>query len=43
MGQKMQINQTPTIVVTYKGKSQPWSFFDDYTLLKGYLDGLLKK
>jgi protein-disulfide isomerase len=43
MGQKMQINQTPTIIVTYKGKSQPWSFFDDYTLFKGYLDGLLKK
>ena len=42
-GYKAMINQTPTIIVTYKGKSQPWTYFDDYTLFKGYLDGLLKK
>jgi hypothetical protein len=37
------INQTPTIVVTYKLKEQPWSMWEDYSLFKGYLDGLLKK
>jgi len=42
-GFKMMVNQTPTIIVTYKQRSQPWTFFDDYNLLKGYLDGLLKK
>jgi protein-disulfide isomerase len=42
-GMRAQINQTPTIIVTYKFRQQPWSFFDDYNLFKGYLDGLLKK
>ena len=42
-GNRAMINQTPTIIVTYRFKQQPWSFFDDYNLFKGYLDGLLKK
>lgn len=42
-GMRNQINQTPTIVVTYKLKQQPWSYWEDYNLFKGYLDGLLKK
>ena len=42
-GMRAQVNQTPTIIVTYKLKQQPWSFWDDYNLFKGYLDGLLKK
>jgi protein-disulfide isomerase len=43
LGVRNQINQTPTIVVTYKTKQQPWSYWEDYNLFKGYLDGLLKK
>ncbi|HXK00873.1 MAG TPA: thioredoxin domain-containing protein [Verrucomicrobiae bacterium] len=43
LGTRSQINQTPTVIVTYKLKQQPWSFWDDYNLFKGYLDGLLKK
>src|SRR5215471_12810866 len=43
LGMRSQINQTPTIVVTYKLKQQPWSYWEDYNLFKGYLDGLLKK
>src|SRR5215471_10125958 len=42
-GMKAMINQTPTIIVTYKLKQQPWSMWEDYSLFKGYLDGLLKK
>lgn len=40
---KAMVNQTPTIIVTYKLKQQPWSMWEDYSLFKGYLDGLLKK
>jgi protein-disulfide isomerase len=40
---KAMLNQTPTMVVTYKLKQQPWTMWDDYNLFKGYLDGLLKK
>jgi protein-disulfide isomerase len=42
-GMRAQVNQTPTIIVTYKLKQQPWSYWDDYKLFKGYVDGLLKK
>ena len=41
--QRAMLNQTPTMVVTYKLKQQPWTMWDDYSLFKGYLDGLLKK
>ena len=40
---KANVNQTPTLMVTYKLKSQPWTQFTDYSLLRGYLDGLLKR
>ena len=40
---KAMLNQTPTMMVTYKLKQQPWTMWDDYSLFKGYLDGLLKK
>jgi protein-disulfide isomerase len=40
---KAQLNQTPTMMVTYKLKQQPWTMWDDYNLFKGYLDGLIKK
>ena len=42
-GMKAGINQTPTLIVTHKLKSQSWTNFGDYSLLRGYLDGLLKR
>ena len=30
-------------MVTYKLRQQPWTNFTDYTLFRGYIDGLLKK
>lgn len=42
-GTKAVISQTPTVMVTYKLKQQPWSQFGDYSLFRGYMDGLLKK
>ena len=30
-------------MVTYKLKQQPWTQFGDYSLFRGYIDGLLKK
>ena len=41
--QRARLNQTPTLVITHRLKQQPWTFFDDYSLLRGYLDDLLKK
>lgn len=42
-GIKLPITQTPTIVVTHNLRQQPWTLFTDYSLFRGYLDGLLKK
>ena len=42
-GMKAALSQTPTVVVTYKLRQQPWTNFVDYTLFRGYIDGLLKK
>lgn len=42
-GTQAMVNQTPTVVVTYKLKQQPWTQFADYSLFRGYIDGLLKK
>jgi hypothetical protein len=42
-GMKAALSQTPTVVVTYKLRQQPWTNFMDYTLFHGYIDGLLKK
>jgi protein-disulfide isomerase len=42
-GMKAQVNQTPTMMVTYKLKQQPWTMWEDYNLFKGYLNGLLNK
>jgi protein-disulfide isomerase len=41
--QKNRLNQTPTMVITYKLKQQPWTFWDDYNLFKSYMNDLLKK
>ena len=43
MGIQDRINQTPTIIVVYKGKRQAISGFPNYVLLKTYLDQLLAK
>lgn len=43
MGLQDRINQTPTIIVVYKGKRQPIAGFPNYVLLKTYLDQLLGK
>jgi len=40
---KANLNQTPTIMVTYRLRQQPWTQFGDYTLFRSYIDGLLKK
>jgi hypothetical protein len=40
---KANVNQTPTLMVTYKLRSQAWTQFGDYSLLRGYLDGLIKR
>jgi protein-disulfide isomerase len=41
-GMTMHVSQTPTLMVTHKLRTQPWTQFGDYKLLKGYLDALLK-
>jgi protein-disulfide isomerase len=42
-GTKAALNQTPTLMITYKLKQQPWANFADYSLFRGYIDALLKK
>ena len=41
-GNSAMVNQTPTLVVTYRLKQQPWAKWADYSLFKSYVDGLLK-
>jgi protein-disulfide isomerase len=40
---RLRLGGTPTLVISRGMKQQPWSYFDDYGLLRSYLDGLLKK
>ena len=42
-GARAQVNQTPTLMITYKLKQQPWAQWGDYSLFRSYVDGLLKK
>ena len=42
-GMTIPIAQTPTLLVTYKLRQQPWTQFADYTLFRGYIDALLKR
>ena len=42
-GTKSMLTQTPTLMVTYRLRQQPWTQFTDYSLFRGYIDGLLKK
>jgi len=42
-GTQARLAQTPTLIVTYKLRQQPWTQFADYTLFRGYIDALLKR
>jgi protein-disulfide isomerase len=42
-GKQIPITQTPTLMVTYKLRQQPWTQFGDLGLFRGYIDALLKK
>jgi protein-disulfide isomerase len=42
-GNMVPVQQTPTMVVVYKGKKQPWSMWNSYPLFKNYLDELLAR
>lgn len=42
-GNMVPVTQTPTMVVLYKGKKQPWAMWSSYPLFKNYLDELLAK
>ena len=37
------LNQTPTLVMTRKGKQTPWASWSDYGLFKSMVDLLLSK
>ncbi|MDE3168353.1 MAG: thioredoxin domain-containing protein [Acidobacteriota bacterium] len=41
--QRARLNQTPTVLLTYKGRQTPWIYWDDYNLFKSYVNDLLKK
>jgi protein-disulfide isomerase len=40
-GNMVPVQMTPTMVVAYKSKRQPWTVWTSYPLFKSYLDGLL--
>ena len=42
-GKQTPVTQTPTLLVTYKLRQQPWTQFTDLGLFRGYIDALLKK
>ena len=42
-GKQAMVAQTPTLMVTYKLRQQPWTQFADLGLFRGYIDALLKK
>jgi protein-disulfide isomerase len=42
-GNMIPVQRTPTMVIIYKGKKQPWSEWASYPLFKSYVDGLLAK
>ena len=41
-GTSAGVNQTPTLVITYKLRQQPWAKWADYSFFRSYVDGLLK-
>jgi protein-disulfide isomerase len=42
-GKQTPITQTPTLMVIYKLRQQPWTQFTDLGLFRGYIDALLRK
>jgi protein-disulfide isomerase len=43
LGQMIHVSQTPTMVISHKGRSSPVSGYVNYSFLKSYLDDLLSK
>ena len=43
LGMATHVNQTPTVVLTRKGKQTPWSSWTDYGLFQSMVDLLLSK
>jgi protein-disulfide isomerase len=43
LGQQLNVRQTPTIFITYKGKRTPVVGVVQYSILRGYLDALLRQ
>jgi protein-disulfide isomerase len=43
LGQKVHVSQTPTMLITHKGRTNPVSGYVNYSFLKSYLDDLLSK
>jgi len=43
LGQKLNVSQTPTMVITHKGHSSPVAGYVNYAILQAYLDDLLSK
>jgi protein-disulfide isomerase len=41
-GMQAMVNETPTLMITYKLRQQPWAKWADYSFFKSYVDGLLK-
>jgi protein-disulfide isomerase len=41
-GTSAQVNETPTLMITYKLRQQPWAKWADYSFFRSYVDGLLK-
>jgi protein-disulfide isomerase len=41
-GNAARVDRTPTVVITAKGKQTPWSYWNDYSLFKSFLDDQLK-
>ena len=42
-GNMVPVQRTPTVVVVYKDKKQPWSEWTSYPLFKSYVDGVLAR
>jgi len=41
-GMSAMVNETPTLMITYKLRQQPWAKWADYSFFRSYVDGLLK-
>ena len=43
MGTAARVDRTPTLIITHKGKSTPWSWWENYALFKSLVDAELQK